>query len=264
MQEAAKAPAESYAMLERGQLPATAQNILAATQLEQTTAEVLGKALQKWKDKRSGETTSKEREKAAPDGLWQKLSDKDAFEKEYGETVNETMQSIEEATVAEADTAIDVRELQLLNKQLHIMYTLSQTREYYFPMEIDGEVTGVHLQFVQGEEKGLVRITMESMTLGKIAGALQVTEERVDGYFVGNRKETVMNLKNSSDIVNKSLGEEWKFCEVEFLYSESNYIPMDWTRTSAETQVDSDSLYRLSQSFLQVVKAVGEARSEER
>lgn len=72
-----------------------------------------------------------------------------------------------------------------------------------------------------------------------------------------------MNLKKSSDIVNNSLGEEWKFCEVEFVYSESNHIPMDWTRTSAETQVDSDSLYRLSKNFLQVVKAVGDARSEE-
>lgn len=129
-------------------------------------------------------------------------------------------------------------------------------------MEIAGETTGVHLQFTQGENKGLVRITMESAALGRISGALQVTED-VSGYFVGNRKEVVMNLKKSSDIVNNSLGEEWKFCEVEFVYSESNHIPMDWTRTSAETQVDSDSLYRLSRNFLQVVKAVGDARSEE-
>ena len=108
-----------------------------------------------------------------------------------------------------------------------------------------------------------MRITMESAALGRISGVLQVTEEDVSGYFVGNRKEVVMNLKKSSDIVNNSLGEEWKFCEVEFVYSESNHIPMDWTRTSAETQVDSDSLYRLSKNFLQVVKAVGDARSEE-
>ena len=67
-----------------------------------------------------------------------------------------------------------------------------------------------------------------------------------------------MKLRKSSDIVNKSLGEEWKFCEVEFIHSESNHIPMDWTRKSTETQVSNDSLYRLSKNFLQAIKAVGD------
>ncbi len=265
LQEAAKAPTEAYAMLDRGQVPATAQNILAAVQLERSPEEVFGKALQKSKGKLSDEPEQNVRKKDTLTEVWQKLEDKDDFANEYAEGVSEAMQNVEDATIAEADTSIDVRELQLLNKQLHIMQKLAMAQEYYFPMEIGGEVTGIHLQFAQGEEeKGLVRITMESATLGRVSGALQVSEERVNGYFVGNREETVMNLKNSSDIVNNNLGEEWKFCEVEFLYSESNHIPMDWTRTSSETQVDSDSLYRLSKNFLQVVKAVGDARSEER
>ena len=263
MQEAAKAPAESYAMLERGQIPATAQNIMAATVLEKAPAEVFGKSWQKAKRETSGLLPEHMEGKIFSTELWQKLESREGFEKEYAQSVDTTQQNVEEVTIEEADTTVDVKELQMLSKQLHIMRKLSMTQEYYFPMEIAGETTGVHLQFTQGENKGLVRITMESAALGRISGALQVTEEHVSGYFVGNRKEVVMNLKKSSDIVNNSLGEEWKFCEVEFVYSESNHIPMDWTRTSAETQVDSDSLYRLSKNFLQVVKAVGDARSEE-
>ena len=76
---------------------------------------------------------------------------------------------------------------------------------------------------------------------------------------MGNEEEAVMKLRESSDIVNKSLGEEWKFCEVEFIYSKSNHIPMDWTRTSTGTQVSNDSLYKLSKNFLQALKAVGDA-----
>ena len=108
------------------------------------------------------------------------------------------------------------------------------------------------------ELKGMVHITLESPVWGKISGALQVQDERLEGYFVGNTEETVMNLRKSSDKINKSLGEEWKFCEVEFIYSKSNHIPMDWTRKSTETQVSNDSLYRLSKNFLQAIKAVGD------
>ena len=140
------------------------------------------------------------------------------------------------------------------------MQSLSAAEEYYFSMEIGGELTGIHLQFEEREEgKGLVRMTLESEKLGRLAGALQVQNDRVEGYFVGNQEDAVMKLRKSSDIVNKSLGEEWKFCEVEFIHSESNHIPMDWTRKSTGTQVSNDSLYRLSKNFLQALKAVGDA-----
>lgn len=247
LQEAAKAPSEVFDMLERGQVEPTAQNILAAQELERNMSEMLAKQAQR--------TAKKEQSKE----LWQKLTAKESFESEYDDLLQEVSENVEEATLMEADSTVDVRQMQLFHKQLHIIQKLAPAQEYYFPMEIGGEVTGIHLQITESEaEKGMVRITMESAQLGKISGALQVVENSVTGYFVGNQEEVVMNLRNSSDIVNKSLGEEWKFCEVEFLYSESNHIPMDWTRTSTETQVDSDSLYRLSKNFLQAVKAVGD------
>lgn len=245
LQEAAKAPTEVFAMLERGEIPATAQNVLAAMGLENSLGEVFNKA------------------KREPAEIWQKLKEGAAFDEKYTDALREALQQVEEATVAEADTTMDVRQLQLFHKQLHIMRKLTDNQEYYFPMEIGGEITGIHLQIVEGEEtKGLVSITLESERLGKISGTLQVFADEVTGYFVGNSEATVMNLRDSSDIVNNSLGEEWKSCKVEFIYSELEDIPMEWTRTSPETQVKSDSLYRLSKSFLQVLKAVGDARSE--
>ena len=68
-----------------------------------------------------------------------------------------------------------------------------------------------------------------------------------------------MKLRGSSDIINSSIRKEWSFCEVDFIYSETNDIPMDWTRRSADVQVSNERLYSLSKEFLQVVKAVGEA-----
>ena len=127
-------------------------------------------------------------------------------------------------------------------------------------MEIQGEVTGVHLQFTHNErEQGLIRMTLESDRMGRLCGYLQVTEGGIQGYFVGNEPETVMNLKGSTDIINSSIRKEWTFCEIEYIYSDTRDIPMDWTRRSADVQVSNERLYSLSKEFLQAVKAVGEA-----
>ncbi len=247
MKEAAKAPAQAFEALERGQMEPTAENVLAVASMEQKLREVLTKQEQRIRSKEAFKES------------WQKLSNKEEFLQEYEGFLQETIENVEENTFKEADSTVDVRQLQLFYKQLHIMQSLSSAEEYYFSMEIGGELTGIHLQFEESEErKGLVRMTLESEKLGRLAGALQVQNDRVEGYFVGNQEEAVMKLRKSSDIVNKNLGEEWKFCEVEFIHSESNHIPMDWTRKSTETQVSNDSLYRLTKNFLQAVKAVGD------
>ena len=247
LKNAANAPAEAYHMLERGELPPTAQNVLAAKMLDQECGSVLVKQL---------ERSTKKQERLES---WKKLDTREGFVEDYQAAVEETKVQVEEATLQEAETRLDIRSMRLMHKQLTIMQSLSTREEYYIPMEIGGEVTGVHLQFTHSrEECAVVRIRMESSKIGTLSGTLQVTEAGVEGYFVGNREETVMNLKQASDIITDSLGEEWKSCQVEFVYSETNHIPMDWTRRSAGAQVGTDSLYSLSKSFLQAVKDVGD------
>lgn len=251
LREAANASKECFQMLERGELEPTTQNLLAAKVLEQECETVLAKQLEK---------SSKKQEKTES---WKKLGNKEGFQKEYEESLQEATTQVEEETIQTADSQVDVRSMRLLHKQLTIMQHLSTNEEYYIPMEIGGELTGVHLQFTHSEqEHGMVRIQLDSPSLGRLSGTLQATDKGVEGYFVGNREETVMKLRNSSDIVTNSLSEEWKSCEVEFVYSETNYIPMDWTRRSTGVQVGTDSLYGLSKDFLQALKAVGDGIEE--
>ena len=249
--EAADAPAEAYHMLERSKQEPSAQNILAAKMMEQECDNVLSKVLEK--DARKQEKTQ----------TWKKLENKEAFAKAYATDVEEALEQVEEAALQEADTTLDIRSMRLMHKQLTIMQSLSTDEEYFVPMEIGGELTGVHLQFTHSqEESAVVRIRMESVSIGTLSGTLQVTEIGLEGYFVGNREETVMNLKQTTDIFTNSFGEEWKSCRIEFVYSETNDIPMDWTRRSAGADVETDKLYSLSKQFLQVVKDVGDRIGE--
>lgn len=248
MQEGAQAPKESFQMLERGEIPSTAQNLMAAKVLEQESHTLFEGLLRKG-------TNKQERTE-----LWRKLEQKDAFKETYEEQIQESIHEVEEDTVQEMDTALDVRARKLVHKQLHIMQKLSPQEEFFFPMEIAGKITGVHIQFTHNEvQQGQITMTLESADMGRISGQLQVTQRGIEGYFVGNNRETVMKLKESSDIINTNIRKEWTFCEVEFVYSETNDIPMDWTRRSAKQQVGNDRLYSLTKEFLQAVKAVGEA-----
>lgn len=248
LEEAATTPKESFHMLERGELPVTAQNLVAAKMLEQGPHTILEGLLRRSKNLQ---------EKV---DLWRKLERKQEFAESYKEQLEEGVKQIEEETFLQSDNILDIRSRRLIHKQMHIMQKLAPQEEFFFPMEIGGKITGVHLQFTHNEAlQGQISMALESREWGRISGCLQVTEKGVEGYFVGNHLETVMKLRNSSDIINSSIRKEWTFCEVEFVYSEANEIPMDWTRRSAKVQVSNERLYSLSKEFLQAVKAVGEA-----
>lgn len=255
--EAADASAESFQILQRGELSATTGNILAAKVLEQEPCflweALIGKKVKNEKEGASGRIQE----------LWNKLDNKKQFSEEFVKDIQECVEQSEQQMWQDADTSIDVRSRKLLHKQLHIMQSLAPKEEYYFPMEIGGEVTGIHLQFTHNEmEQGLIRLTMEGAGMGCLSGYLQVTEKGIEGYFVGNNQQTIMNLKTSSDIISNNIRKEWNFCEIEYFYNETNHIPMDWTRRSAGVQVSNDRLYSLTKDFLQAVKAVGDGMEE--
>lgn len=245
--EAARASEDSYQMLERGQLSPTPENLVAAHKLEQAGLTFFEQLL------RPGQ------EKTLKTELWKKLSKKEDFREAYEEDLADTLSRVEE-DLEQDESIVDVRGRKLFHKQLHIMQKLQTQEEYYFPMEIKGQTVGVHLQFESGKNRqGQIRMTLESVEMGRISGRLQVTEHGVEGYFVGNHRETVMKLKSHSDIITNSISKEWMFCEIEFVHSETDDIPMDWTRRSPGAQVSNEKLYGLAKEFLQVTQAVGEA-----
>jgi hypothetical protein len=248
LSQAAQTSKAAYQTLERGQLPPTAQNLVAAQILEQQG----GMLPEKLYLSESDERKKKE--------IWKKLQTKEEFSNQYEEMLTEDIRTMEEDVLQTSDNIVDLRQQKILYKQLHIMQKLALQEEFYFPMEIAGEVTGVHLQFVSSEtEQGMIRLSLDSREGDRLCGQIKVTDKGVEGYFVGNNRGTVMKLKNSSDIINSSIRKEWMFCEIEYVYSETNDIPMDWTRRSSEVSVSNEQLYDLAKNFLQAVKGMGEA-----
>lgn len=243
---AAEASQEACKTLERAQESPTVANVLAAQDME----EEIGKILDRWN------TDSKGRVKPAQ--LWQRLQEPEEFKETYREEMVFHEEQLHQRILQDTDSLVDVRSLQLMTKQLHLMGNLSQSEEYYFPMELDGELAAIHLQICHGEqEKGMVRIELTGGHMGSLTGEFQVKEGVVNGYFVGNHKETVMNLRRAADIFDSHLARDLQLGQVEYVHSESGKTIMSWDRSESAQATSQRSLYATAKAFLQTVREVG-------
>lgn len=237
---------ETYKTLERAEESPTVANILAAQDME----EQIRKIMDRWNED--------SRNKVKPAQLWQRLQEPEEFKEAYQEAVASQEEQTNHSILEETDNLMDVRSLQLTAKQLHLMGNLSQSEEYYFPMELDGELAAIHLQICHGEqERGMVRIELTGERMGSLTGEFQVKDGVVSGYFVGNQRETVMNLRRAADIFDSHLAGDLQLGQVEYVHNESGKTIMSWDRTEPAETTSQRSLYATAKAFLQTVREVG-------
>ncbi len=243
---AAQASQESCKMPERAGESPTVANILAAQDMEQE----IRKIMDRW--------NAEDRGRVKPTQLWQHLQEPEEFQEMYQEAVTSQEEQLRRGILEDTDSLVDVRSMQLMTKQLHLMGSLSQSEEYYFPMELDGELAAIHLQICHGEqEKGMVRIELNGGHMGSLSGEFQVRDGIVNGYFVGNQQETVMNLRRAADIFDSHLAGDLQMGQVEYVHNESGKTIMSWDRTEPMEQTPQRSLYATAKAFLRTVREVG-------
>lgn len=240
---AAESEPECFDLLTKGGLTTNADNLLAAQALLRDTAS----PYKKWREKI-----------AQPEALLEKLfSEEEAtFAKDYQETLGEMKDLVEQTTLEQAETSVDVKELQLIHKQLTIMTAMSDSQEYILPMYIGDEPGCVHLTLVRGVgEKGTITIRMDWAQEAHAEAYLQVNGRRISGYLVGNTEEEVTKLTKAADIFHELLqetSEAWELGElpvVSTTVSAQNAVSAEQERNS-----DTTELYQVARLFLRAVK----------
>ncbi|MCM1099775.1 MAG: DUF6240 domain-containing protein [Clostridium sp.] len=235
--------AEVTALLERGEIPANAENLLAAQELVQKGRN----PFQELKQKRNT--------------LWERLSDKEAFRAEYGDAVEEMQSEAENMTFEEKDSFLDVRALQMTHRQISIIGNLARSEEYFLSMDLGDEEALVHLTLEHGtDEKGGISITVQYGEDSRLEARLQVQNGRVDGFLLGNTSEEVTKLQKASDIFYNLINENTS------LNLEAMKLPVvskgniNMTGTSENSSqgenvsLDNGKLYHVAKLFLQAIK----------
>lgn len=256
------------AMLQRGEIPVTAENLLAAQALVQGAQNpfktLREKAKELPKDNASVAETSAEeviQETLQPENLWEQLESPAEFHENYAQAMEELQVQAEELTFTVADTSLDVKLLQTSYVQLGIMGSLSRTQEYYLPMDM-GETTAlVHLTIEQGaKQKGEIAIAVDMGEDSHMEAYLRVQNGRIDGYLVGKTSLEVTKLQEASDIfinlINENASMELEATSLPVVSRENT----NWTRTSdvnSQEKIvspDNGMLYRVAKIFLQAIR----------
>ena len=266
MREAGNTTPEAAELLQRGEVPISASNLLAAQALMEDLAEMFGN-LRRYREKYRQEKevpqtvtgTGEEPALAEVFELWKQL-DQQNFAEDYRTMLQDTAEDVETMSLEQAEEHLDVKQLQLVHKQLRLAESLQAMQEYFLPMYLGEQLAGIHLTLQQGVgAAGAVEIRVNAGDM-ELEAHLQVKADIIDGYLVGNTPEEVTKLEKTSDIflewIQTDTSADWKAEKLPIVNSR------DMTRMAAgetknadtiESRIDTEQLYRLAKGFLQAV-----------
>ena len=266
MREAGNTTPEAAELLQRGEVPISASNLLAAQALMDDPAEMFGN-LRRYREKYRQEKevpqtvtgTGEVPAGTETSELWEQL-DQQNFAEDYRTMLQNTAEDVETMSLEQADEHLDVKQLQLVHKQLRLAESLQAKQEYFLPMYLGEQLAGVHLILQQrAGTTGAVEIRVNAGDM-ELEAHLQVKGDTIDGYLVGNTPEEVTKLEKTSDIflewIQTDTSADWKAEKLSVVSSR------DMTRMAAgetqnaetiESRADAAQLYRLAKGFLQAV-----------
>lgn len=124
---------------------------------------------------------------------------RESLQEVYGKFIEQAEGHMRAMTYEEGMTSIDVRQMQLVCKQLHIQgLRAREVEEYDLPQIMDGELTAVHLKLVHNsQEKGRVFVGMDTVRCGYVSGEFTMEEGTVSGFFTGVGEEAMGILEKA-------------------------------------------------------------------
>lgn len=278
IRQSARADGDSVALLQRGEMTANAENLMAAQALLHGTEDIYGLAGMKKDAPRqqagsaadkagtaeaaggtgaTGETVTTEPAEPVDSGvirsleLWQKLEEKDSFRTAYAEMVEEATAATEKASFEEADTSLDVRRMQLIHKQLTVVSHLARQEEYIVPMYIGDTLSRVHLTFDRsGAEKNMVRIGARLDSGESLEASLSLENGTIHGIFTGKTEEEVMKWQGIADTFREEASQSWTVGDLNIVTADRAVSGTNAAKDDNVERTDNAELYRVAKVFL--------------
>ncbi len=275
---AASAGQECTAMLARGDIPAGADNLLAAEALLDGDEDLfagagfVGKsnrsaAAHAHKGKQSAGAVSSEAlqadggRRAESTRLWEQLDSPEEFKQEYEESIAGAQSEIEEATFESADRSLDVRRMQLVHKQLTVAGALAKQEEFFLPVDIGGRTARVHLTLERGAgAAGMVRINVRAGKESNVQAAFRFEKEALCGIIKNENQNEVMKTGRIADIFKEEAGESWKLGDISVVSTDVRFP--EAAGVGMEAGIENVELYRVAKVFLRACIGEGSAEQE--
>lgn len=267
LRQAANVDADAVEMLIKGQVPRSAENLLAA----QALADSSFNPFVEWKLKKS-QLSERLQENVSEKNveeidLLECLEDKEEFQAKYQDMIDSLQEEVQQTSLEQAETDVDVRSMKLLHKQFAVAGSLAREEEYVFPMYVGRELTKVHLTLNKGgEEKGSVRVAVSLSAEEQMEGHFHVENGKITGFLIGNTDFAVTKLERVADkfidVVSKETQDHWMVDTLPVINKQETMVPhrkqMSVNREvpgeEAYMDVDNTELYRIAKVFLEAVQ----------
>lgn len=245
--------------------PVTVDNLLSANSLMNARGELFGKISRRVDGRKDtlsdiapSVSTSISADADAFDeavgALQDSFSDEASAIAGYARFSEKVGKMLEEQSITGESTAIDLKEIALLQKQVGMAVRFSREENYEVPVQINAGYTSINLKIVHNKEKGgKVTATMETAGFGKLAASFGVEKGVVSGYVAGEKDALSVQFEEIKNTMNTLLGYEGKKT------GNINYIQtkdMDINRfeendsLGMESEVDTKTLYTVAKAFI--------------
>lgn len=241
--------AECLALLQKGEAPASAANLMAVRELLREGSVFS----QRRKERIKGLEETLQRVSREQESLVEKLDDGEAFAEAYEKETLEAGEAVEKLTW-EAKESADVKELKLMRKQLFLSGSFAKKEEYFLPVSVGEELIGVRLRVESGTgTSGRVQVTVTDAKEGRIYGDFTLTGEKITASILGNEETEVTKLGEIADTFTEAANEFWT---VEQIAVGESTGPLQGEKPVEEavSGPKNTSLYRIAKIFIQAVK----------
>ena len=248
----------------QNELPITADNLFAANALMNMEYQLYGNIGKKLKDTSASQNAD---DSAEFSEFKEACSD---FQKAFGSEV-EANKGVEDFTkkvqdllsldTLEAEAkAIDIKELNLLHKQIGMVRNFASNREYQVPVYLNGSFATIHLTLVKDDgEAGSVNASMETTKYGTVGGKFTQNDNFVEGYLVCENGFDAQTKEMFTDSFVTALKEESLQARRLSFVKSQDVNPEKFSGEGVSKQVsgqkaDTKTLYAVAKAFIRAVQ----------
>ena len=190
------------------------------------------------------------------------MTDADSAKSSYTNMLQAFMNTLSEE-VLNQNKYIDVKMIQSSMRQISLLQGRASEEEYDFPTTIDGEATSIRLRIKHEVGAGILSISMETETLGKVAAEFDYSGN-ASGYIAFEQSEVKDRLETFANEIEEKLsfvpelvyapGLNLDKYDFELGIKENNQIKANDDTESAD--INNTELYRIAREFIGALKKI--------
>ncbi len=188
--------------------------------------------------------------------LIENFDDEGSAKQGYEDFGTEAAEELKQAVEAENVTSLDIKEIHMLHKQIHLAKAAARQEDYRIPVQIGEEIASVRLRVIRGsEESGKVKATIETEKYGLAEAEFKVTGNTLEGFIAFSKEDAAEKLSSIEAGMKEALDNtDLKINSFHLVQSRKLDTASFMKEEAAEnSKVSSALLYKTAKAFLEAV-----------